>query len=937
MLMAMLPYAALSQDSAAPSLFISVINQQRMALCPQMGQYDGGDFVASHPTLFSAEGVPMLAQTEVRLFGSNTRSKVYRANVVVNGDIDEASLLPLPCDDDKDLAMTFDSPTRAPLWLTKPDARRLESYNGDMNRRDLPVETTPENTTPETVTSTPEPVDTTTPKLVFKSSTASTARASTARASTARASTARASTTIPQTTSAVEVPLVFGGITLPLQYTAVDRYIGSTKCKAFNVMHQGSSQGCAVFASTAVMSARMCMSNDRESSIDNVVFSARQNGDCASPGWTTSWSVNTFGWQMSDPGQMVAEWCAPLNGTNEGPCTRGVCAEGMRYGGLPGSYMFVYGIPAMMAEILKNGPGSSRLMVMSQFMNSYSRGIFNRTFNAAEGSGHKVMLVGWGSENGVPYWTIQNSWGAWWGEGGFARILRGANVMNIEAEGLEIVKPISSAPKCADKPQCNVWSRTLADCSCSCERTFRVGNQCETCPADTCLNGGEMLDPSCYSCTCAYGYFGLRCEYGVDFKTRRWSACPSTSIDMNYTFTDVPNHPYYGPPMGKSVVNFYAPGATSTFSCTVSALVCSAALTVKCPPTGSIVINAPAVAAVYKVYMMRSVNTNGATTFYTPTGDNNLYLGEITVLSSTNAACKTAALLAATGSPRAPIITAIATGTALAAASAARLAVAQPVIDEINAKWGPIDSVPTIAITTPVEGLSDEIMEDILPADGYLWANSFNLYNACPTVPPQLNNSLAKKITLATSDGATSWNTALGATGNNAVWLTTADSGRCSSVSFSSGVSRQNNTYTVAFYNVLQNSNIALSRRFRLKAVTFVPRPWVSSGTAGFFFFRTTFTYEANAVPMLMDTIKFYDINGIVVDTFYTYCKCRTAPIAGSKPAAAGVAHAVDLKAPKITAGQPTRAPYTVRLHRANTAAIISTVAPNVAWKNLLL
>lgn len=38
---------------------------------------------------------------------------------------------------------------------------------------------------------------------------------------------------------------------------------------------------------------------------------------------------------------------------------------------------------------------------------------------------HAVLLIGYGTENGVPYWLIKNSWSHNWGNNGFIKIRHG--------------------------------------------------------------------------------------------------------------------------------------------------------------------------------------------------------------------------------------------------------------------------------------------------------------------------------------------------------------------------------------------------------------------------------------------------------------------------------------------------------------------------------
>jgi cathepsin X/AP endonuclease-2 len=94
-------------------------------------------------------------------------------------------------------------------------------------------------------------------------------------------------------------------------------------------------------------------------------------------------------------------------------------------------YGYVSGELAIMSEVLARGPITCGLVCPGEFAYGYDGGIYRYYGNETD-MDHDVEIVGWGVEHGVKYWRVRNSWGTYWGENGFFRILRGENTLRIE-------------------------------------------------------------------------------------------------------------------------------------------------------------------------------------------------------------------------------------------------------------------------------------------------------------------------------------------------------------------------------------------------------------------------------------------------------------------------------------------------------------------------
>ena len=95
-------------------------------------------------------------------------------------------------------------------------------------------------------------------------------------------------------------------------------------------------------------------------------------------------------------------------------------------------YGVVVGHKHMMKEIFERGPIACG--INANAILNYKGGVLDVPFVSRE-IDHIVSIVGWGFDKTLnkKYWIIRNSWGEYWGEMGFVKVVMGSNQLGTEA------------------------------------------------------------------------------------------------------------------------------------------------------------------------------------------------------------------------------------------------------------------------------------------------------------------------------------------------------------------------------------------------------------------------------------------------------------------------------------------------------------------------
>lgn len=190
------------------------------------------------------------------------------------------------------------------------------------------------------------------------------------------------------------------------------------KGKVSKVKDQGSCGSCWTFSTTGSIESAMKIKSNTD-----VLLSEQQIIDCSVSYGNNGCSggLVEYAYHYLESHELETEAQYPYKASNN-KCTAKAQAGDVELTSFSEVARFD---PEQLAQALQLGPVSVGVDASGTAFKWYKNGIITKWCGTS--IDHAVLLVGYGTDNGIDYWTIKNSWGPTWGENGYFRILRDMN------------------------------------------------------------------------------------------------------------------------------------------------------------------------------------------------------------------------------------------------------------------------------------------------------------------------------------------------------------------------------------------------------------------------------------------------------------------------------------------------------------------------------
>jgi cathepsin B len=234
-------------------------------------------------------------------------------------------------------------------------------------------------------------------------------------------------------------PSIDASLAIPTSFTAAANW---PNCKTIGTIYDQARCGsCWAFGGVEAAADRFCIATK---GTFNQALSFAQVVECDNAADGCEGGSNYAVWSFLQDNGVVTNACYPYYiptcAPSQEPClnfvqtpncwSNNTCVSGSWTLYKIGNAYNLNSVADMQRDIMTKGPIEACFSVYEDFLH-YKSGVYRHTSGSYLG-GHCVKIQGWGEENGMPYWLVNNQWTTYWGNKGQFKIARGVDECGIE-------------------------------------------------------------------------------------------------------------------------------------------------------------------------------------------------------------------------------------------------------------------------------------------------------------------------------------------------------------------------------------------------------------------------------------------------------------------------------------------------------------------------